>query len=720
MSEGIRVGGAWYPILKMKWIEGESLISFVEKNLHSPAILRNLATSWIRLLADMQRAKIAHGDLQHGNVLVVGGELKLVDYDGMYVPALEGCRALEAGHRNYQHPERNELDFGLYLDNFSAWLVYVSLIALSFRPSLWQQLKSGDECLLFRKQDLITPDQSEAFRLLRTLPDENVRDIVERVEEFLWLPPSRIPPITEDLLASRSFTSPSPSPRLADWITDYIHQHPSSSLGPPTENVESEIGDPSWIQDHVEPPENVGSFQNQMRVDRVFAVLAYVLACVVAVWKSPSDVLGTVALDFMNLVIATGSAVVFWLVRYFREPVVGAARAATGQVRDANRKVDAERADHDKLKKKRQQLRDIHVADTLKVKIKENAAQAEEAKELKQVDAGLKSTLRELHDKRRSLAGDEANEKSKLADTATKLSQRISALSGQQQHELNQLDLSLGQKIKSLEWQLQQTTSKQDLELRQALKEYQDQIILSHLQRRRISDATIPGIGEELKRRLTEAGYVSAADVATRHVDVSGIGTKKLSSLRMWVTRLANDIRSRETPQTLPPQRTAEIERRYEASIRQLEQSLTNERPRFDSSTVQIKNKYADQKRILEAELSTEDFRVRHETTLIEQRFEAHRSALSKEEQQARLLATKRTEECTRKLQTRAAETTTEAERLRSSYADELESINKDLGAVAKRVRELSWRRDQLVRDRAAYGAYSFRRYCLRVVGGRG
>jgi hypothetical protein len=422
----------------------------------------------------------------------------------------------------------------------------------------------------------------------------------------------------------------------------------------------------------------------------------------------------------MNLVIASCSALVFWFLRYFREPVVAASRAATGQVRDANRKVNAARTNHDELRKRRQQLRDRLVAETLRVKTKENAAQKEEAKELSQIDAALNGILRDLQEKRRSLASDEANEKRQIADTATKLSQRISSLSGQQQHELQQLDLSLGQKIRSLEWQLQQVTSKRDSELRQALKQYQDQTVMSHLQMHRIDDARIPGIGEELKRRLAEAGYASAADVATRQINVPGIGAKKFNSLHMWVMTLDNNIRfSRQTPQILPPQKATEIERSYETSITQLQQSLAIERPKFAATTGQIKNKYSDQKRVLEAELSAEELRVRRETGLIEARFEVQRSLTSSDEQQARVMATKRTEKCTGKFQAVAAEFAAETERSRNSYANEVESLNKDLAATAKQVRELSWRRDRVVRRRAAYEAFTFRRYCLRVVGGR-
>ncbi|QLQ08322.1 MAG: hypothetical protein HZY76_21580 [Anaerolineae bacterium] len=55
-------------------------------------------------MRNLQTHGIAHGDLQHGNVLVAADELRLIDYDGMYVPPLSGRESHEIGHRNYQHP----------------------------------------------------------------------------------------------------------------------------------------------------------------------------------------------------------------------------------------------------------------------------------------------------------------------------------------------------------------------------------------------------------------------------------------------------------------------------------------------------------------------------------------------------------------------------------------------------------------------------------------
>jgi hypothetical protein len=114
-----------------------------------------LAAKFALMVKDLSVLGVAHGDLQHGNLLVTpGGELKLIDYDGMYVPGLAQLGACEIGHVNYQSPARTMSSWGPYLDNFSAWIIYASLIALAIDPGLWPILHNdGDEALIFHKDD---------------------------------------------------------------------------------------------------------------------------------------------------------------------------------------------------------------------------------------------------------------------------------------------------------------------------------------------------------------------------------------------------------------------------------------------------------------------------------------------------------------------------------------------------------------------------------------
>jgi hypothetical protein len=115
---GICIHGSWYPILKMCWVEGFLLNEFVRNNLDKPAVLEDLARIWIKMAKWLRDANLAHADLQHGNVLLVPGRkagslaVKLIDYDGMWVPTLAGKKSGEVGHPAYQHPQR--LPQGIY------------------------------------------------------------------------------------------------------------------------------------------------------------------------------------------------------------------------------------------------------------------------------------------------------------------------------------------------------------------------------------------------------------------------------------------------------------------------------------------------------------------------------------------------------------------------------------------------------------------------------
>ncbi|HWG42439.1 MAG TPA: hypothetical protein VN688_06590 [Gemmataceae bacterium] len=185
LEEGICIRGQWYPLVKMRWVEGFTLNDFIRQHLDKPVLLERLAQMWIRLGEELRDAQMAHGDLQHGNVLLVPGSkssslaLKLIDYDGMFVPALAETPSGEVGHPNYQHPQR--LREGAYngeLDRFSHLLIYTALRCLrAGRAALWQRYDNLEN-LLFREEDFRHPMKSRLFRDLWGLEDREARDLV--------------------------------------------------------------------------------------------------------------------------------------------------------------------------------------------------------------------------------------------------------------------------------------------------------------------------------------------------------------------------------------------------------------------------------------------------------------------------------------------------------------------------------------------------------------
>ncbi len=170
VEHGINLKGSWYPIVRMEWVEGESLSSFVGSNIDDPDALRRVAAQWRGGPAAIPRGLgIAHNDLQHGNVMVQGdGSIRLVDYDGIFLPRFRGERSPELGHKNYQHPLRKAEDYDAYVDNFPSLAIYLSLLALASDPGLWTFF--NDDNLIFTRDDYSAPEKSDLFDRLKNSP----------------------------------------------------------------------------------------------------------------------------------------------------------------------------------------------------------------------------------------------------------------------------------------------------------------------------------------------------------------------------------------------------------------------------------------------------------------------------------------------------------------------------------------------------------------------
>ena len=142
-----------FPVLVMDWVEGVTLDKYVHQHISDKHALQLITYQFCKMAAWLMSQPFAHGDLKPDNILVTeDGALVLVDYDGMYVPAMQGQKARELGSPDYRHPLRTEDCFNEHIDDFPLALIGMSLKAIALDTSLLQN-KARSDSLLFSESD---------------------------------------------------------------------------------------------------------------------------------------------------------------------------------------------------------------------------------------------------------------------------------------------------------------------------------------------------------------------------------------------------------------------------------------------------------------------------------------------------------------------------------------------------------------------------------------
>ena len=164
-----------FPILLMDWVEGIPLDMYIKKHSEEKYILEKLAFQFCQMASWLLSQPFAHGDLKPDNILVrEDGTLVLVDYDGMFVPAMKGQKARELGSPDFRHPLRNEDDFDEHIDDFPLSSILLSLLAIANKPSLLEEY-GRDGRLLLSERDYRNIAGSEVLDALRPLmADKNL------------------------------------------------------------------------------------------------------------------------------------------------------------------------------------------------------------------------------------------------------------------------------------------------------------------------------------------------------------------------------------------------------------------------------------------------------------------------------------------------------------------------------------------------------------------
>lgn len=196
---GVMVNGKRYPIVKMDWVEGDTLGSFLEDNYSDKVRIQRLCQQFVDVERFMRSKGLAHGDLQNGNVLVKS-DLKLIDYDGSYVPTMATGQGAELGHKHFQHPKRSAADFGPDMDRFSFIVIDLSLRAIAYDPLLFSKYSNGEN-IIFTANDFIDPGNSTVFSDLRAVPA--LMRAATNLASICMAPVKSVPTL-EDFLAARN------------------------------------------------------------------------------------------------------------------------------------------------------------------------------------------------------------------------------------------------------------------------------------------------------------------------------------------------------------------------------------------------------------------------------------------------------------------------------------------------------------------------------------
>ena len=158
-----------FPVLLMDWIDGETMENYIAENYQDNYAMAMLCYRFCKMAAWLRSQPFAHGDIKPDNIMVrPDGNLTLVDYDGMFVPAMKGQKSPTIGTKDFSHPLRTVDDFDETIDDFALASIALSLKAISMNSTLLDTYGASDR-LLFSESDYRTPSSSKAISALQDL-----------------------------------------------------------------------------------------------------------------------------------------------------------------------------------------------------------------------------------------------------------------------------------------------------------------------------------------------------------------------------------------------------------------------------------------------------------------------------------------------------------------------------------------------------------------------
>ena len=185
-----------FPVLLMDWVEGCTMELYIREHYHDSYAMEMLCYRFCRLAAYLSSQPFAHGDVKPDNIMVSDtGTLTLIDYDGMFVPSMQGESSPTLGTEEFRHPLRTPELFDATIDDFALASIALSLRAIALDSQLLDQYGAPDR-LLFSASDYRDLAQSKVMQAIWKLVGD--KDLCKLVGLFVLAH-------AEQSLASSSF-----------------------------------------------------------------------------------------------------------------------------------------------------------------------------------------------------------------------------------------------------------------------------------------------------------------------------------------------------------------------------------------------------------------------------------------------------------------------------------------------------------------------------------
>ena len=191
LDNEILIDGHYYPVVKMDWEGGMPLHQYIDKYLADEISISLLQQKLVELSSGLEKQGVGHGDLKYNNILVrhssTGIDLKLIDYDSMFIPAFQGGKNMETGSPGFQPLKRLSSHFFESIDRFSIWVMLTTLEAVKTDQAIWQNIEQGgfnNEHSLFTASDFYNPNNSRTIQKLKGYKNADLDYYLDKIIRF--------------------------------------------------------------------------------------------------------------------------------------------------------------------------------------------------------------------------------------------------------------------------------------------------------------------------------------------------------------------------------------------------------------------------------------------------------------------------------------------------------------------------------------------------------